>query len=40
MGIQMLSTLNQYIKTLSMRTEWDLKRESGDIAGHGKTLDQ
>lgn len=40
MGIQILSTLNQYIKTLSMQTQWDLKWENGDLTGRGKTLEE
>lgn len=40
MGIQILSTLNQYIKTLSMQTQRDLKRENGDRTGRGKTLEE
>ena len=40
MGIQILCTLNQYSKTLSMQTQWDLKRENGDRTGRRKTLEE
>ena len=39
MSVIMLSSVNQYIKTLKLETTWNLKRERGDFTARGKKLE-
>lgn len=39
MNVTMLSSVNQYIKTLKLKTTWNLKRERGDFTARGKKLE-
>lgn len=40
MSITMMGTIGSYTKTMKLQTQWDLKKQSGDLTSHKKSLDE
>ena len=40
MDLTTLTSIGQYIKTLELKTTWQVKQEKGDYTGHGGTLEE
>lgn len=40
MDLTTMTSIGQYIKTLELKTTWQVKQEKGDYTGHGGTLEQ
>ena len=39
MDLSTIGSIRQYTKTAALKTQWDLKKKSGDVTGHSKGLD-
>lgn len=40
MSINMMGTIGAYTKNLKMQTQWTMKKQSGDVTSHRKSLDE
>lgn len=40
MSITMMGTIGSYTKTMKLQTQWNLKKQSGDLTSHKKSLDE
>ncbi len=39
MDLSTIGSINQYAKGVALKTQWNLKKKSGDVTGHSKGLD-
>ena len=39
MDLSTIGSINQYTKTTALKTQWNLKKKSGNVTGHSKGLD-
>ncbi len=39
MDLSTIGSISQYTKTTALKTQWNLKKKSGDVTGHSKGLD-
>lgn len=40
MPVTMIGTIGSYTKTMKLQTQWNLKKQSGDLTSHKKSLDE
>lgn len=40
MSVMMMGSIGSYTKTMKLQTQWNLKKQSGDLTSHKKSLDE